>query len=107
MKKSKVEKAHKPTLKERLEAIHARIDVYLTAVNYRQRDDFSITMKPLVDGKEGMFKVSSLLASVLTAQGLGKEIRLEAQPGADGGTLYVRFYNPVSTAPLRHRCEGL
>jgi hypothetical protein len=101
MKTNKAEKVRKPTLKERLETIRAKVDVYLTALNYRRADNFTITLKPLVDGKEGTFKISSLLSAVLTAQGLGKEVRLEAEPAADGGTLYVRFYNPVSTAPLR------
>ncbi len=87
---------------EQLKALRVAIETYVSRLRYRQADLFQITLQAKTqDGKEGMFNVASLLASVLTAQGLGKEVRLVAEANPQGGTLYVRFYSPVSTDSLR------
>lgn len=102
MKKIKIEKIRKPTAKQKLISLQAEIDNFLSNLRHRNRDNFQIAMKVKdKDGKDCAFNVPSLLASVLTAQNFGKEVRLEAAPAPDGGTLYVRFYDPVSTAGLR------
>lgn len=88
-------KPKKLTVSEQLAALKTRVCNYFVAVRSQRPDHFGLVLQSVVDGKEGTFKVSSLLASVITAQGLGKEVRLEAVPGDKSGTLYVRMYTPV------------
>jgi hypothetical protein len=89
-------KPHKSTMAEKLTDLQMRVQEYFNAVRWRKPDSFQIEMHSQTqDGKPGTFNVASLIASVLTAQGLGKEVRLEAIADAKGGTLYVRMYSPV------------
>ena len=69
---------------------------YFMARANQRPDDFKFDLATTTaEGKEHLFKVSSLLAAVLTAQGLGKEVRLIAFPNEKGGSLSVRFFSPV------------
>jgi len=109
VKKKAVKKATKTTklalTQTTLAELREKIAEYFSAVRYRTADSFQITLQATVTNAEGVkqdgkFNVPSLLASVLTAQGLGKEVKLEAVPNAQGGMLYVRFYSPVPTNGL-------
>lgn len=105
MKKETALKVKKPTVTEQLQELQGRVSNYINTIQYRQNyrsDRFQISLPAKnKDGKDMLFNVPSLLASVLTAQNLGKEVRLEAAGAEDGGTLYVRFYDPVSTTGLQ------
>jgi hypothetical protein len=95
-----ISKVKKPTVKEQLATLAATIREYFKQVRYRKPEDHQIKLQAVVvqgDGtkRDGVFNVASLIAAVLTAQGLGKEVRLEAEQTPQGGTLYVRFYSPV------------
>ena len=46
--------------------------------------------------KDHAVNVPSLIASVITAQGLGKEIRVKAVQDPTGGALVLEFYSPVN-----------
>lgn len=94
------EKKYPPTLKQKYETLRTTIREYFNQVRYRRPEDHQIKLQAVVvngDGtkRDGIFNVASLIAAVLTAQGLGKEVRLEAEQTPQGGTLYVRFYSPV------------
>ena len=94
-------KPTKPTVKDRLLSLQVAISNYFRALLYQRPDGFQITLHAKTqDGKDGVFNVSSLLSSVLTAQGLGKQVRLEAETDSKGGTLYIRFYSPVPKTGL-------
>ena len=97
-----ISKPKKATVKEQLAALKTRVSEYFSARRWRTHDNFQITLPAKAeDGKtDKLFNVPSLMAAVLTAQGLGKEVRLVAEPATDGGRLYVRFYSPVPTAGL-------
>jgi ABC-type proline/glycine betaine transport system permease subunit len=43
-----------------------------------------------------MVNVPSLIASVITAQGLGKEVRVSAVQDPTGGALVFNFYSPIN-----------
>jgi hypothetical protein len=80
-----------------LAEIKAAVNSYFARVRYQQPEDFKFDLAvKTADGKDGVFKTASLLASVLTAQGLGKEARLIAAPNPEGGMLQIRFYTPVA-----------
>ena len=108
-KKSKVVKLvqavkpKKPTVKQQLETLKATVSEYFKQLRYREPEQHQIALQATVaqpDGtkRDGVFNVASLIAAVLTAQGLGNEVRLEAEQTSQGGTLYVRFYKPVRVA---------
>ena len=88
-------KPKKATVSQQLSDLKQRVSDYFYALLFQRPDNFQITYSSVIDGKEGIAKVSSLLTAVLTAQGLGKEVRLEAIPGDKTGTLFVRMYTPV------------
>ena len=81
---------------EKFEALKLAVGEYFNARRYQQPESFSITLPAKTGDKDTTVRVASLMSSVLTATGLGKEARLEAVPAADGGTLFVRFYTPRS-----------
>ena len=82
---------------DQLKTLRAGVESYFSRLRYRQPDPFQITLQAKTqDGKDGIFNVPSLIAAVLTGQGLGKEVRLVAEPNEKGGTLRVQFYKPVS-----------
>jgi hypothetical protein len=95
-----VVKAKKPTLMERYTILKATISKYFELVRYRRPDQHQIILSATVTTPEGIkrdgvINIPSLLAAVLTAQGLGKEVRLEGVQDGQGGILYVRFYSPI------------
>jgi hypothetical protein len=80
-----------------LAEIKVAVNNYFASVRYQQPEDFKFDLAAkTTDGKDAAFNVPSLLASVLTAQGLGKEARLIAAPDPKGGMLQIRFYTPVA-----------
>ena len=100
---AKPQKPKKPTVKQKLETLKATVYEYFKQLRYRQPEQHQIALQATVaqpDGtkRDGVFNVASLIAAVLTAQGLGNEVRLEAEQTSQGGTLYVRFYKPVRVA---------
>jgi hypothetical protein len=93
-------KPKKPTLAERYAVLKATISKYFELVHYRRPDGHQIVLSATVttpegSKRDGVMNIPSLLAAVLTAQGLGKEVRLEGVQDGQGGTLYVRFYSPI------------
>lgn len=76
--------------------LRAAVQTYFNALKYRRPEAFSITLSAKTDDKDTMIRVSSLMSSVLTGAGLGKEVRLVAMPAADGGSLSVQFFTPVA-----------
>lgn len=90
----------KPTVKEQLETLKATIREYFSHLRYRT-PEYSIKLPATVPGEGGVQKthmanVPSLIASVITAQGLGKEIRVRAVQDSTGGALEFVFYSPVN-----------
>lgn len=95
-------KAVKKTRTSKLKTVQAKFDelklavgVYFQARRYQQPEAFSITLPAKTDDKDTMIRVSSLMSSVLTATGFGKEARVIAKPAEDGGTLLIQFFTPV------------
>ena len=90
----------KPTVKEQLETLKATIREYFQHLKYRS-PEYSIKLPATVPGEGGVQKthmanVPSLIASVITAQGLNKEIRVRAVQDSTGGALEFVFYTPVN-----------
>jgi hypothetical protein len=103
MAKKKAARKAKITTLSQLRALQAEhteliasIRQYVSDVVHPMRSNFQITLPAKTGDKDSMFRVSSVMSSVLTAAGLGQTVRLEAQPAEDGGTLLVRFYKPVN-----------
>ena len=89
----------KPTVKEQLATLKATISAYFERIKYRQ-PEYSIKLpaKVAVENnvpKDHAVNVPSLIASVVTAQGLGKEIRVKAVQDPTGGALIIEFYTPI------------
>lgn len=103
-KKETIKKLTKLELAEgQLSELRASVRKYVAENKYRTARGFQIELQAKTqDGKDGLFNVPSLIASVLTAQGLGQEVRLVAEGNAKGGTLYVRFYDKVPTTGLEY-----
>lgn len=89
----------KPTIKEQLETLKATIREYFNQLRYRQPEyTIKLPAKIVVENnvpKDHAVNVPSLIASVVTAQGLGKEIRVKAVQDPTGGALIIEFYTPV------------
>lgn len=88
------------TVKEKLATLSATIRDYFSEVRYRQAE-YTIKLPAKVTGENGVQKdhavnVPSLIASVVTAQGLGKEIRMKAVQDPTGGALIIEFYSPIT-----------
>ena len=75
--------------------LKSAVESYFTACRFQQPEAFSITLPAKTDDKDTMIRVSSLMSSVLTATGFGKEARVIAKPAEDGGTLLIQFFTPV------------
>lgn len=94
------QKAKKPTLSQSYDTLRATIREYFSQLRYRQ-PEYSIKLAASVAGEGGaqkvhMVNVPSLIASVVTAQGLGKEIKIKAVQDPTGGALIIEFYAPVT-----------
>ena len=103
-KKTVVQKDKKPTklalVTGQLETLKATIREYFSHLRYRT-PEYSIKLPATVPGEGGVQKthmadVPCLIASVITAQGLNKEIRVRAVPDSTGGALEFVFYTPVN-----------
>ena len=93
-------KPKKPTVKEQLGTLKATIREYFSHLRYRT-PEYSIKLPATVPGEGGVQKVHmanvpSLIASVITAQGLNKEIRVRAVQDSTGGALEFLFFTPVN-----------
>ena len=93
-------KPKKPTVKEQLGTLKATIREYFSHLRFRT-PEYSIKLPATVPGEGGVQKVHmanvpSLIASVITAQGLGKEVRVKAVQDPTGGALVLEFYSPVN-----------
>ena len=93
-------KIKKPTVKEQLATLKATIREYFDHVRYRS-PEYSIKLAASIAGEGGVQKVHmanvpSLIASVITAQGLGKEVRVSAMQDPTGGALVFNFYSPIN-----------
>ena len=90
----------KPPVKEQLETLKATIREYFQHLRYRQPEyTIRLTAKVAVENsvpKDHAVNVPSLIASIVTAQGLGKEIRVKAVQDPTGGALVLEFYSPVN-----------
>ena len=92
--------AKKPTVTEQLITLKTAVREYFNRLRYRQ-PEYSIKLpaKVAVENnvpKDHAVNVPSLIASVITAQGLGKEIRVKAVQDPTGGALVLEFYSPVN-----------
>jgi hypothetical protein len=90
----------KPTVSEQLATLKATIREYFDRVRYRSAE-YQIKLPAKIAGENGvqrehMVNVPSLIASVITAQGLGKEVRVSAVQDPTGGALVFNFYSPVN-----------
>jgi hypothetical protein len=90
----------KPTVSEQLATLKATIREYFQHLKYRS-PEYSIKLPATIAGENGaqkvhMANVPSLIASVITAQGLGKEVRVRAIQDPTGGALEFLFYSPVN-----------
>jgi sensor domain CHASE-containing protein len=90
----------KPSVKEQLATLKATISEYFNHLKYRA-PEYSIRLTASIAGENGaqkvrMVNVPSLIASVITAQGLNKEIRVHAVQDQTGGALEFLFYSPVN-----------
>ena len=72
---------------------------YVTAIRYQAADKFKITLPAKTGDKDTMIRVSSLMSAVITAKGLGKEVRVNVQQADDGGTMLIEFYTPAALPP--------
>jgi len=93
-------KAKKPTAKEQLATLKATISEYFTHLKYRS-SEYQIKLPAKITGENGvqrehMVNVPSLIASIITAQGLGKEVRVNAVQDPTGGALLLEFYSPIN-----------
>lgn len=83
------------------------VQIFIRSVRNEQPDSFRMDLAvKTAEGKDHLFNVSSLLASVLTANGLGKQVRLVANPDPKGGTLGIRFFDAVSVKTLEDYIYG-
>ena len=100
-KTTKVRKARITTLSQltALQAEHAELRTgirqYVRALRHQLPDMFKITLPAKTGDKDTMIRISSLMSSVITAKGLGKEVRIGIQQAEDGGTMFIEFYAPV------------
>jgi hypothetical protein len=90
----------KPTVSEQLATLKATISEYFSHLKYRS-PEYSIKLAASIAGENGaqkvhMANVPSLIAAVITAQGLGKEVRVRAVQDPTGGALEFLFYSPVN-----------
>jgi len=88
------------TIIEKYETLKATVREYFSHLRYRT-PEYSIKLPATVPGEGGVQKthmanVPSLIASVITAQGLNKEIRVRAVQDSTGGALEFVFYTPVN-----------
>lgn len=88
------------TVIEKYETLKATVREYFSHLRYRT-PEYSIKLPATVPGEGGVQKthmadVPCLIASVITAQGLNKEIRVRAVPDSTGGALEFVFYTPVN-----------
>jgi hypothetical protein len=93
-------KVKKATVKEQLATLKATIRDYFDRLRYRQ-PEYTIKLPAKITGENGVQKehaanVPSLIASVITAQGLGKEVRLKAVQDPTGGALVIEFFSPLT-----------
>jgi len=93
-------KAKKPTVKEQLDTLKATVREYFSHLRYRT-PEYSIKLPATVPGEGGVQKthmahVPSLISSVITAQGLNKEVRVRAIQDPTGGALEFLFFTPVN-----------
>lgn len=90
----------KPTVKEQLETLKATIREYFSHLRYRTPEyTIKLPAKVAVENnvpKDHAVNVPSLIASIVTAQGLGKEVRVKAVQDPTGGALVLEFYSPVN-----------
>ena len=93
------EKKFPPTLKQQLETLRATMREYFQQIKYRQAEySIKLPAKVAVENnvpREHMVNVPSLIASVITAQGLGKEVRVRAVQDPTGGALLIEFFSPI------------
>jgi ABC-type proline/glycine betaine transport system permease subunit len=85
---------------QKFETLKATVREYFSHIRYRS-PEYSIKLAATIAGENGaqkvhMANVSSLIASVVTAQGLGKEVRVKAIQDPTGGALVLDFYSPVN-----------
>ena len=80
---------------QQLTELQTAIRQYFTDLSYQQPSSFEISLPAKTDDKDTMIRISSLMSSVMTGAGLGKEVRLIAEPAPTGGRLVVRFFSPV------------
>lgn len=95
-----VAKVKPNTVKEKLATLSATIQAYFSELRYR-RPEYTLQFEAILTGENGakrehMVNVPTLIASIVTAQGLGKEIRVRANTNRDGGTMFIDFYSPVT-----------
>ena len=88
------------TVIEKYETLKATVREYFSHLRYRT-PEYSIKLPATVPGEGGVQKthmanVPSLIASVITAQGLNKEIRVRAVQDSTGGALEFLFFTPVN-----------
>lgn len=90
----------KPAVKEQLETLKTAIREYFSHLRYRSPEyTIKLPAKIAVENnvpKDHAVNVPSLIASIVTAQGLGKEVRVKAIQDPTGGTLVLEFYSPVN-----------
>ena len=90
----------KPTVKEQLETLKATIREYFSHIKWRTPEyTIKLPAKVAVENnvpKDHAVNVPSLIASIVTAQGLGKEVRVKAVQDPTGGALVLEFYSPVN-----------
>lgn len=87
------------TVTKQLETLRTTMAEYFQRVKYRQ-PEYSIKLpaKIAVENnvpKDHAANVPSLIAAVITAQGLGKEVRVKAVQDPTGGALVLEFYSPI------------
>ena len=88
------------TVIKKYETLKATVREYFSHLWYRT-PEYSIKLPATVPGEGGVQKthmanVPSLIASVITAQGLNKEIRVRAVQDSTGGALEFVVYTPVN-----------
>lgn len=90
----------KPTVKEQLETLRNTIREYFNHLHYRQPEyTIKLPAKVAVENnlpKDHAVNVPSLIASIVTAQNLNKEVRLRAVQDPTGGALLIEFFTPVT-----------
>ena len=93
-------KTKKPTVKEQLETLKTTIREYFDHLRYRSPEyTIKLPAKVAVENnlpKDHAVNVPSLIASIVTAQNLNKEVRLRAVQDPTGGALRIEFFTPVN-----------